>query len=158
MTTPFIVTRNTPTGRFSSTMLSQRGAQKKITNNSGSVNNTYKNGTGNEFYPSPENVALNNNQTVSGAFSENTYTAIYGFFQSRGASTANAATMASITLDIAKMDGVSPWDIIIDVSKQLRIHTDYYTSLNALRSADDQQARMSSINNDKSFVSRSIKP
>jgi hypothetical protein len=139
-------------------MLGQRGAQKKITNNAGSVNNTYTNGTGTEFYPSPENVALNNNQTVAGAFSENMYTAVYGFFQSRGASSANAATMASITLDIARIDNVSPWDIVVDVGKKLRIDTDYYTSLNVLRSPDDQQARMININNNDSFVSRSIMP
>lgn len=147
---------NTQTGRFSSTMLRQAGAQKRITNSNGIVNNTYTNSRGTEYFPPTTNVALSNDVLTAGAFSENMYTAIYGFFQSRGASAANAATMASITMDIAKMNNVSPWDVIVDKSKQLNVNPVYYTSLNALRGAGDQQARMSSIKNSKSLVARSI--
>jgi len=157
MANPFTFIANAAqVGRFSSTMLRQGGAQKRITNNAGSVNNTYTNGTGVEFFPSPDNIALGGVPLTAGAFSENTYTAIYGFFQSRGASTANAATMASITMDIAKMEGVSPWDVVIDNGTKLNINPLYYTSLNALRGPGDQQQRMSSIKNSKSLVSRSI--
>jgi hypothetical protein len=137
-------------------MLRQAGAQKRITNTNGSVNNTYTNSNGTEYYPQPDNIALGGIPLTAGAFSENTYTAVYGFFQSRGASTSNAAVMASITMDVARMENVSPWSIIEASKSQLNINLAYYTSLNVLRGAGDQQQRMTNINNAKSLVSRSI--
>lgn len=144
-------------GRFSSTLLGQFGARRNVNQVEGVAGNVFSLSRGNESYPSPDSIALSAGNFSSGALSENTYTAIQAFYESRGASLANASAMASVTMDSAKMMGVHPMSLLDYNSSNTALSRDAYSNLNDLRTVSDQQHLVSDVNNRKSLKSRSIR-
>lgn len=144
-------------GRFSSQLLGQFGAQKSVKQENGVAANTYKYAKGNEAFPSPGSIALSAGNYESGSLHANTYTAVHAYFESRGASSANAAAMASIIIDTAKISNVSPMSLLDYSSKTTNLSDTAYFYINNLRTLSDQQSKVSDVNNRKSLKSRSIR-
>lgn len=148
----------TNVGRFSSGLLNQFGAQRKTALSNGAIVNKFSNSQGNEFSPNVESRMLTDKELTTGAVNENTYTAVQAYFESRGASLANSATMASITIDTAKLIGISPMLLLeYTDNNEVVLSGDAYSSLNELRSASDQNQLVSDVNNRKSLKARSIR-
>ena len=138
--------------RFSSTLLNQYGAQKRVLNSDGTYATTYKYSKGDESFFAPDALALSDTTLVRGFLSEDVFTAGAGYFQSRGASLANAATMGALIIDTARMLEVSPISLLETLpSGKTSIELAAYGSLNALRSVSDQHESVSTINNSKSI-------
>ena len=146
-------------GRFSSKMLQQYGAQKTAQQNGGKISNRFAFSKGGEYYYDPTTIVLTDIALETGSVQEDVFTAIFGYFQSKGASTTNAQTMAAIIIDTAKYTGKSPMSILdsFDGSTKTALDLSAYKGLNALRSVSDQQEVVSDINNNKSLKSRSIR-
>lgn len=145
-------------GRFSSSLLNQFGAQRRSVVSNGTISNEFTFSRGNESFPNIESRYLTDKTLTTGAFGEDTYTAVQAYFESRGVAKANAAAMASITMDTAKMMGVSPL-LLLEVTEpnKIKISGDAYNSLNDLRGAGDQNQIVSDVNNQKSLKARSIR-
>lgn len=147
-------------GRFSSTLLNQSGARKVVRNVGGSQTTTYGLRKGTESFPSAPAVELNDDLSlVSGAYNENTYTAVLGYFLSRGATKSNASTMAALVIDSAKLYGTTPMKLLshLPADNKTALTPDTYPQINILREVGNQQELVSNIRNSKSFKSSSIK-
>jgi hypothetical protein len=146
-------------GRFSTTLLNQSGARKVVRNVGGSQTTTYSLRKGTESFPSAPAIDLNNVGLVSGAYNENTYTAVLGYFLSRGATKSNASSMAALVIDSAKLNGTTPMQLLsyLPTDNKTLLAPETYPQLNILRDVSNQQELVSNIRNSKSFKSSSIK-
>jgi hypothetical protein len=143
--------------RFSNTILQQSGARKRVRNIQGAFRNTFASSKGTEFFPAAAAVELQDAQLVRGALPENTYTAVFGYFQSRGASTTNAATLATLIIDSARLQGVSPIELLESIPGNTALAPSTYPNLNIIRNVGEQQELVSNVNNSQSLKSRSIR-
>jgi len=145
-------------GRFSSTMLQQAGAQRSVKALGGADTTVYRFRRGDENFPTPDGLVLDDKDVATGSVPENTFNVLTAYFQGRGAPRSNAATMAALVIDTGKLENSSPIFMVENVfSTNTFIDPVTYVSLNVLRSVGDQQEIVSTINNRKSLKSRSIK-
>lgn len=149
----------TNTGRFSTQLLEQHGAERKVQLQEGNFSNVYENGTGAETFSSPDTTVLGTSGLVPGAVNTNIFSAVYGYYQGRGIGTSQAKTLALLTIDSAKLQGVSPISLLEGISSgKVKFSNETIAAMNQLRSPSSQTARATNINNRQSNISASVKP
>lgn len=153
------LTASLEVSRFSTQLLQQSGAQKEIRQADGKVVNQYTLSRGNEMFADPTAVSLSSATLEKGAFSNNVFSAVRGYFESRGASRSNADVMASLTMDVAKTTGRSPMTLLdYNSTGSTSFDTEIMNFLNRYRPRSQQQDVFSDTNNKKSSLkSRSIR-
>lgn len=127
-------------GRFSTQLLQQSGAQKEVRTADGAVVNQYANARGSEVFADPGSVNLSPGKFTKSAYSINTFTAVRSYFESRGASSANADTMAALTMDVARSSGQHPISLLDYNSKgSTSFNAEIMNYLNRYRPNGQQQ-------------------
>lgn len=150
-------------GRFSSQLLNYRGSEKKIRLIGDTLQNTFDNSsTGSDVAVGIDSASLATNTLQKGSIKGIVYSALKAFFVSRGVGVTNANALALLTIDAAKISGVSPMSVIEDIlqknSKKIQFKNDIIISHNLLREPGNQLGKTNTVNNKKSFQARLIKP
>lgn len=145
-----------PFTRFSAELLKLGGAQPKTKVAGGSQTSTYDQRRSGELTAPPVSSVLGNGG-VKGSVGSNTFSAIQGYFESRGASKSNAQTMALLIVDTGKSLNVSPMQLLENqFGTQTMLRPSAYSTLNDMRTASDQQSLVRDINNAKANNARQI--
>jgi len=127
-------------GRFSTQLLQQGGAQKEIRFADGKIVNQYANARGSERFADPSAVNMSSGKFEKGAYSNNVFSAVRGYFESRGASKSNADVMASLTMDVARTTGRSPIELLdYNSTGSTSFNSEIMNFLNRYRPRSQQQ-------------------
>ena len=145
-------------GRFSTQLLEQFGAQNSVANAGGSRTNTFKNSNGSEHFANPSAVNLSSGKLTPGAFSNNVFSAVRAYFESRGASGPNADAMASIAMDVARLNGVSPISLLdYNTTGKAAYNTLIMNYINRFRPNSQPQEVFADTQNKDSLRARQIR-
>lgn len=149
------------TGRFSSQLLTNLGTQRTVRTVQGSVANTFKYATTTAVFSDPSfitNLILADNVVV-GSCAPTVFDRTRCFFLSRGATTAYADVMTTLTVDMSAMLGVSTVELLekSEVSGKLDFSANAYYEFNKLRDPGHQVSMSSAIDNRKSLQARQIR-
>lgn len=152
-------THVTSVGRFSSQMLSQRGASRDLKFVDGRMSNVFSNSKGGEYYPSVDAIVSGNHNVFTGSVNSNVFSAVKAFFSGRGASETQANTMALLVIDVSKALGVSPVSLIEQTGVgKIMFSEETYRIFNQLRPPTNQTGKMKNVDNRASMISNRVMP
>lgn len=138
-------------GRYSSGMIRNTGGTRAVRYADGVYKNILSNGG---IYPSPDSVALGSGVYDSGFVDNDTYSAVYGYFQSRSRSSDTARALAAMLVDASLVAGVSPLTVIN--FNDANISASIYEFINRVRPSNQQQGSASDRPLSDSKVGRKI--
>ena len=144
-------------GRYSTQLINQSGAEKSVVLQDGTFKNDYTYAQGREFFPSSDSVNLSDAVLEKGSANTNIFSAVFGYFQSRGSSEPSARTMALAAIDTAKILKISPISILDYNSSNASIKSEYLTYFNRVRSLSSPQDKFSNSVNSDSLMARKIR-
>lgn len=151
--------KNSQLGRFSTQMLEQLGAQRKVRNVNGAKANVYDQKQGSESFLSPDAVRLAFTNTSSGSVKPVLFDVVFSYFQKVSGSAKTAETLAIVLIDAAKFQGVSPLTLIESArAGKVNLVESIYPYINLLRGAGDQHERIRGIDNKNSIKNRGVRP
>lgn len=148
-----------PVGRYSSQFLRKLGAQKKVQEVDGQLTNTFQYNRDLEVDLPVGSTLLGNPDLEPASTRNELFYAIQAYYQSRGASVANAQTMTLLAFDTASVLNLNPYEIIEDPLDQRTSYVSVaYSYLNLFRTPSDEQNLVSDITNSRSRLGRQIRP
>jgi hypothetical protein len=151
--------KNSQLGRFSTQILEQKGAERTVRNVNGARANVYSGATGGETFLSPDAIRLAFTNTTGGSVNDDLFNVVFCYFEKISKSKQTASTLAVILIDAAKIQGVSPLNLIQAANQgKVNLVESIYPYINLLRGAGDQHERVRSINNNASPKSRGVQP
>lgn len=144
-------------GRFSSQMLKLRGARKTVKQLNGKLTNTFDASQGDAVALPPDSLLFGNAGLVAGGVTPDVFHAVVAYFSGRGVGQTNAVTMAALTTDAAKIQGISAIKLLENFFGNTVVFNDTTMSaFNALRNPNNQIGIASDISNGASPRARNV--
>lgn len=144
--------------RFSTQFIKQQGARRKTVSEGGKLVNTFQDSKGFEKSVNAAFVALTDKKLVTSSLNSEQYFYAKSFFQTRGSSETTAITLAVLSMDAAKIQGVSVMKFLepLRTNSENRKNFESFVAINFFRPTSSKQAFLVQKTNDGSFRSRDI--
>lgn len=134
-----------------------QGLDAKLVEANGRLINKFEGGTGKEKTTSVSNYLLD--ATIPSSVDPMTYAVLTGLYAQRGANERYSRVLALLTIDSAKLQGVSPLSIVPKLSQgNLSFSDELLYLINLLGDTSTRLARTTTVSNSRSFKSSYIKP
>jgi hypothetical protein len=144
--------------RFSTEFLEQLGARRNTVSVDGTFVNTFQDRTGVEQALNAAATALSNNKLRPATLNIEEFLVAKCFYENRGLSETTATTMAVISLDAAKIQGMSVMKFLEPMRQNGSLSFESIVAANLLRPASSQQTFLVEKSNKKSPKARNVIP
>lgn len=146
--------------RFSTQFIKQQGARRNTIESGGKFVNTFQDARGFEHALNSATVALADKNLVTSSLNSEQYFYAKSFYEKRGTTELTAITLAVLSLDAAKIRGVSVMRFLEPMKHSDNKSMDFesFVAANLFRPASSQQSFLVAKTNDDSHRSRDILP